>query len=64
LVKLQFSKTKRHYKHKTYEYERFSLHFPIESNKTLQPLRDKQLKITVTKQDGTYNVSLSNSEDS
>ncbi len=58
-VKLQFTKRKRQYKRKTYEYERISLHFPPKYNTTLQALRDKQLKISVTAQGSIITVSLS-----
>jgi hypothetical protein len=62
LVKLQFRKQKRKYKRKTYEYERVSLNFPAESTQTLQPLRDKQLNLSVTKKDEKYHVTLSDKE--
>ena len=58
MVKLQFKKNRIRYKRKTYEYERVTLNFPMENNQTLQPLRDKELKIKVTNKNGTYNVSM------
>ena len=62
MVKLQFRKQKRRYKRKTYEYERISLHFPRETNQTLQSLWNKQLRLKVTEKDGAYNVSLTDTE--
>ncbi len=58
MVKLQFRKAKRTYKRKAYEYERVSLNFPTEFTEIFQALKDKEVKIAVTKQGKTYNISL------
>ena len=61
MVKLRFDVSKRRYKNNTkiYMYDRITLVFPREYYNLLKPLRDKQLKIHVTKTDRNLNISLS-----
>ena len=58
LVRLQFRKANRLYKHKTYQYERVSLNFPAKLTNVFLDLRDKEVKVAVTKQAETYWISL------
>ena len=58
LVKLQFRKTNRPYKHKTYQYERVSLNFPAKLTHVFLDLRDKEVKVAVTKQEKNYHICL------
>lgn len=57
-MKLQFRKAKRTYKRKTYEYERVSLDFPTALNEILECLRDKEVRVELSKQGKTFNLIL------
>ena len=59
MVKLQFRKISIPYKRKTYEYEIIVLTLPRNSNTVLKSLRGKKLNITVTRQEDSYIISLS-----
>lgn len=58
MVKLQFRKAKRTYKRKTYEYERVSLDFPAALSGILESLREKEVRVELSKQGKTFNVIL------
>jgi len=66
MVKLQFSIIKKRYKNgrRVYHYERVSLDFPREFHELMKTLRNRRLKMDVTQQGKTTNITLTECEDS
>ena len=64
MVKLQFSIIRKRYKNgrRVYQYERVSLVFPSEFHDLMKQLRNRQLRMNVTKQGITTIIALTETE--
>ena len=65
MVKLQFSKTKKKYMggKNVYVYRKISLHFPRSVHELPIPLRYRNLKIEVSKNDKITKIKLTEQDD-